>query len=309
MSTNLAETEGGIPANVSSLHSATADLTTQLLTKGYEAEALAFLAARPLHTVYLMGLILDNGLSSPLNRGSYYACRSPAGQLEGVALIGHATIIEAHSDAALKAFAHLAQNNHRAHLIRGEQEMIERFLDYYAPVGCAPRLVCREILLEHQHHQQSGTAHENVNDLRLATLDDLELVMAVNARLIYEECSVNPLETDALGFRQRTARRIEKGRVWVWIENEQLIFKTEVMSETPEVMYLEGVYVNPEERGKGYGLRCFSQLCRRLLRYTNSICLLVNENNRAGINLYNKVGYRLRGFYDTVYLKRETLKS
>jgi predicted GNAT family acetyltransferase len=306
MSTNLAETGVRATASASRLHSAAAALTTQLLTSGYEAEALAFLASRPLHTVCMTGLILDNGLSSPLNRGSFYACRSPAGQLEGVALIGHATLIEAYSDAALKAFAHLAKNNHRAHLIRGEQEMIERFLDYYRPVGSAPRLVCREILLEYHPHQQSGPAHEAVNELRPVTLDDLELVMAVNARLIYEECSVNPLESDEAGFRQRTARRIEQGRVWAWIENGRLIFKTEVMFESPEVMYLEGVYVNPDERGKGYGLRCFSQLCRRLMRRTNSICLLVNENNRAGINLYNKAGYRLRGFYDTVYLQRET---
>ena len=290
-------------AAASQLHSMVVPLTTQLLTSGYEAEVLAFLAVRPLHTVGMAGLIRENGLISPLNRGDFYACRDAAGELEGVALIGHATLIEAHSHAALEAFAHLARNNPRAHLIRGEQELIERFLDYYRPTGYLPRLVSRELLLE---QKKSDLGHEPVSHLRPATLDDLEQVMAVNAAMIYEECGVNPIQSDPAGFSQRTARRIEQGRIWVWMESGRLIFKTDIMSDTPEVIYLEGVYVNPEERGKGYGLRCFSQLCHQLLHLTKSICLLVNEQNKAAIKFYARAGYELQGCYDTVYLQRQS---
>lgn len=301
MSINLAGKAEEANAHVQ--YSTAASLTTGKLAAGHETEVLAFLAKRPLHTVFMAGLILENGLSNPLNRGDFYACRDAAGHLEGIALIGHATLIEAHSNAALEAFAHLAQNNPRAHLIRGEQEMIERFFDYYTPDGYSSRLVCREQLLE---QQQPVTAHEAIKDLRRATLGDIEQVMAVNAAMIYEECSVNPLQTDLAGFRQRTARRIEQGRIWVWIDDGRLIFKTDIMSDTPAVIYLEGVYVNPEERGKGYGLRCFSQLCRNLLQRTKAICLLVNEQNRAALNFYQQAGYTLRGYYDTVYLRRES---
>jgi predicted GNAT family acetyltransferase len=302
MSINLAEPGAAATAATSQLHPLAVSLTTQPLTGADEAEALAFLANRPLHTVCMTGLILENGLVSPLNRGAFYGFRNEAGQLEGVALIGHATLIEAHSDAALEAFARLAQTNSRAHLIRGEQEMIERFWNLYTPIECTPRLICRELLLE---QQQSILDCEPVKGLRSATLDDLELIIGVNAEMIYEECGVNPLETDKLGFRQRTARRIEQGRIWVWIDDGQLIFKTDVMSAAPEVIYLEGVYVSPLKRGQGYGLRCFSQLCQRLLRNTKSLCLLVNEHNQAAINFYHKVGYKQRGSYDTVYLQRE----
>jgi predicted GNAT family acetyltransferase len=303
MSTNLAETGRGATPPTSELHSLAVSSTAQLVTDLDKAEALGFLARRPLHTVSMMALILENGLVSPLNRGAFYACRDEFGQLEGVALIGHATLIEAFSDTALKAFARLAQENPRAHLIRGEQEMIERFWTHYTPVGCAPRLICREILLE---QRQPITVREPVNNLRLATLADLEIILTVNAAMIYEECGVNPLQTDLVGFRQRTARRIDLGRIWVWIETGRLIFKTDVMSSTPEVIYLEGVHVTPEERGKGYGFRCFSQLCKRLLEQTRSICLLVNENNQAAINFYSKAGYTPQGCYDTVYLQRST---
>src|SRR5947207_1023052 len=77
-------------------------------TRGDEAEVLEFLSARPIHTVYLATLIRDNGLVSPDNRGSFYSYRNTLGELEGVALIGHATMIETRSETALAEFATLA---------------------------------------------------------------------------------------------------------------------------------------------------------------------------------------------------------
>src|SRR5687768_9820315 len=91
-------------------------LTLQTLTGEHTAEVLAFLAERPLHTVIMASFIRDNGLVSPLNRGTFHACRNTEGRLEGVALIGHAILIEVHTDEALAAFARLAQECTRAHL-------------------------------------------------------------------------------------------------------------------------------------------------------------------------------------------------
>lgn len=300
MSINPAETGAAPIATDSQLHSMIATITTEHLTSESEAEVLTFLAERPIHTVCMAGMILENGLVSPLNRGDFYACRDEAGQMEGVAFIGHATFIEARSEATLEAFANLAQHNTRAHLIRGEQEMIERFLSYFMPIGFKPKLICRELLYV---QRESVPAREPVNNLRPATLDDLELVLEVNAAMIYEECGVNPLQSDQAGFRQRTARRIQQGRIWVWVEDGRLIFKTDVISATPEVMYLEGVHINSQERGKGYGLRCFTQLCNHLLQHTKSLCLLVNERNQTAISFYGKAGYEQQGCYDTIYLK------
>jgi hypothetical protein len=50
-----------------------------------EREVMEFLSARPLHTAFMAGLIRDNGLLSPQNRGSLYGSRNRLGQLEGVA--------------------------------------------------------------------------------------------------------------------------------------------------------------------------------------------------------------------------------
>jgi len=282
-------------------HAAARNATAAPLADEHQGEVLAFLAARPLHTVMMAGFIRDNGLVSPLNRGTFYACRDERGALEGVALIGHATLVEARTEAALAAFARLAQECGGGHLILGETEKVERFWDYYADGGESPRLLCREVLLE---QRWPVAVREEVKGLRLASSDDLELVMPVQAEMAFEESGVNPLEKDPAGFRRRCARRIEQGRVWVWVEDGRLIFKAEIISETPEVIYLEGVWVNPAARGKGCGLRCMAQLGRKLLERAGSISMLVNERNREALALYRRAGYKPRGRYDTIFLQQ-----
>ena len=272
------------------------------LTEGDgEAEVLDFLAERPAPTVILRGLIRDNGFESPFNRGTFYACRDREGHLEGVALVGHATFVEARTGGALRAFAELAQGQRGAHMILGEQEMIRGFWGHYAPAGQVPRLFCRELFFEQRWPVR---ACEPVPGLRLATLEDLMLVKPVHAAMAYNESGVNPLDVDLAGFRLRCARRIENGRVWVLVEGGELVFKADVASETPECTYVEGVYVDPASRQQGVGLRCLSQLGRTLLERSASLCALVGEQNLVAQSLFLKAGYRLRGYYDTIYLER-----
>jgi predicted GNAT family acetyltransferase len=281
--------------------SAPAALSVGPLSSADAAEALAFLAARPLHTVNMAGLIRDNGVESPLNRGTFHACRDEAGRLEGVALVGHAILFESRTERATAAFARLARRRAGAHLILGEEEPVKLFWRHYAEGGQEPRLLCRELLLEQRWPVE---AREPVAELRAAVRDDLEEVVNVQAGLVLEESGTDPLESDPQGFRERCAWRVGRRRTLVVTEGGRLMFKAEVYAETPRVTYLEGVYVAPERRGGGYGLRCLSQLTRNLLRRSDSVCLLVNEQNDAARAFYHKAGYRPRAVYDTIFLRK-----
>ena len=263
-------------------------------------EVIEFLSARPLHTAYMAGLIRDNGLLSPQNRGSFYGSRNRMGQLEGVALIGHATMVEAHTENSLIALARVARNCQNAHLIRGEQKSIRTFWQYYSDAGREPRQICREILFE---LKESPAPPADLAELRPARTSDLEKVLAVNSSMAFEEAGTSPLQRDPSGFRNRTTRRIEKQRVWVWFEDNRLIFKADVVSETPEVMYLEGIYVHPEERGKGHGTRCLSKLCSVLLANTQALSLTINNQNKRAIKFYSKAGFQFHSDYETIYLR------
>ena len=274
-------------------------VTTEELREEDRLEVLSFLAERPLHTVVLAGFIRDNGLVNPLNRGTFWGCRNSEGRLEGVALIGHATLVDARTRRASREFALIAQCHTGAHVIMGELEKVEEFWNYYADEGQPMRLACREMLFELRRPVEVGGLSEA---LRLATPADLDLIVPVQAHLAELESGINPLNVDPTGFRARRLRKIEQGRTWVVVEGGKLLFKAEVEADTPDVIYLEGIYVEPSLRGTGMGRKCLAQLCEALLIRTRSVCLLANEENETAQRFYRSCGFKLRSVYDTIFL-------
>lgn len=285
----------------------TTEMRVERLAPESEAEVLSFLSERPLHTVAMMSMIRDNGIVSPLNRGTFYGCRDIVnGYLEGVALIGHATLMETVSSRALQALAQIASECPNTHLIMGERERIEELWSHCSTAGQKMRLACTESLLEFRYPVE---VHAGTPTLRLATPEELELVMPVQAQLAYQESGVDPRQTDPKGFRERCLRRIKQGRTWVAIENGELAFKADVISETSQVTYLEGVWVADEKRGQGFGASCMSELSRNLLERAQSICLLVNYKNSDAQAFYRKCGYQFRATYLTIFLPRKDESS
>ena len=263
---------------------------------------LAFLERRPIYTAYIAGLIRDNGVEHPLNRGTFYSFRNELSELEGVALIGHATLMETSSDQAIQAFAQTAQDCQAVHLIMFEENRLDKFWANYAVPGQEMHHAGRQLLFE----LRWPIAVSKVSNLRLANVQDLPLLVPAHAEMAREESGVDPRERDAAGFIERYTRRIEQGRSWVLIEDGKLLFKAEVMAETPETTYVEGVWVNPEVRRQGYGRRCLSQLARMLLWRTKSICLFVNDENEDAQRFYKQAGYHLRSVYDTALINAST---
>ena len=288
--------------NVNDLSPAMASMKVVRLANSDEAEVLQFLAQRPIHTVAMMSLIHDNGIVSPFNRGTFYGCRDLNGRLEGVALVGHATLMETISDRALAALAQIARECPNTHMIMGEKERVADFWGHYSETGRRQRLACREWLFELSWQVE---ARDAIAELRPATVNELELVMPVQAELAFAESGVNPLQVDPQGFRERCLRRIEQGRTWVVVDNGQLVFKADVISKTPEVVYLEGIWLREDCRRQNLGTRFMSALMRRLLEDTKSICLLVNETNESAQGFYRKCGFNFRATYETIFLPRK----
>lgn len=274
---------------------------TFALNESGREEILTFLSQRPEHTMMMTGLILDNGLVSPLNRGTFYSACNHEGELEGVALIGHATLLETRTDRAVQAFADLARESTATHMIMGEAQRIDEFWPWYSESGQAIRRACRECLLELTSPIKKTS---DVPGLRLANKNDLDVILPVHAQLAFEESGVDPLRVDPEGFRARYTRRIEQDRTWILIESGTLVFKVEIVSDTPDVTYLEGIWTNPERRSAGYGTRCLLQLARQVfaVKPDSSVCVFVNEENSAALRFYRRAGFEARGIYDTAFL-------
>jgi ribosomal protein S18 acetylase RimI-like enzyme len=266
--------------------------------EGTEEEILSALAAPTLTNVVMAGFIRDNGLVSAQNRGRFYACRNNADKLEGVALIGHSILFDAVSDGAIEGFASVARRDPSPHLLMGEHNAVQRFWSYYANDEHAPRHVCPVLFLR---RGEAFQPRQDVPALRLARPEDLEPVVRAQAAMAVETSGVDPLRKDPIGFRQRYLRRIDKNRVWVLMQNRRLIFKLDVITETPDATYIEGVYVTREERGKGVGQSCLAAVGRKLLERTKAVHLFVETENTRTIAFYLKLGFDIAGQYDLLY--------
>ena len=253
-------------------------------------EALSFLAVRPVQTVVMSSFIADNGMESELNRGRFFAYRNAAGQIEGIALIGHSTLVEASSKQALEALAVCARRSETPiHLIMSSGTEAEEFWLHYTGGIKEPRLKCTEALFEVSFPYAVQKCEWNIGN---ADISQLIPVAEAQAEIAFVECGVDPMLKDREGFLKRVARRIEQGRVFTVFEDGKLIFKADIIAETPNTIYLEGIYVHPDHREQGVGSRCLAALTLRLLDRAENICMLSNVDFAAAHKSYYKAGYK-----------------
>ncbi len=131
---------------------------------------------------------------------------------------------------------------------------------------------------------------EGETGLRVAELDDLELLVPACAAAHEQEIGVDPLRRDPEGFRWRTRTQIEEGRSWLWAEDGVIRFKAEASAWTPSAVQLQQVWVDPAARRQGYGARGLRDLCRLLLERVPAVCLFVRSENHPAIRLYETIG-------------------
>src|SRR5215216_3529620 len=105
--------------------------TLRMLTEDDETKALSFLKKRALHTFGLWGFIDDNGVASMHNRGTFYLCHDQESAVDGVALIGHATMFEARTEAAIYRIATQARACPDVRLVLGEKQKVLSFWNHF----------------------------------------------------------------------------------------------------------------------------------------------------------------------------------
>jgi ribosomal protein S18 acetylase RimI-like enzyme len=128
--------------------------------------------------------------------------------------------------------------------------------------------------------------------LRLAGLEDLDLLVPACATAYYEEVGVDAYRRDPELFRWRTRSQIELGRSWLWAEEGTIRFKAEASAWTPSAVQLQQVWVDPELRGHGYAKRALADLCRLLLGRAATVCLFARPENAPALALYDSIGMR-----------------
>jgi GNAT superfamily N-acetyltransferase len=275
---------------------ALSNLEARRLKRGEERGVCDFLNRQPLRNVVMLSAVGDHGLEDRSHHGSFYGCFRQD-QLIGVALIGRHVMLSGGAESVV-VFANVARLCHEPELrmVLGEEETVAGFCQIFTQAPC--RQAVRQVQPQALYAltQVGGTARK-IEGLRRAQLAEQEEVVQVHARDWREQIGTDPLAQDPAGFRQRMRARIERGRVWIVRDESGIAFKTDIVAESDEAIYLEGIWVRPDLRGFGLGRDILKSLCRQLLRQHYAVCLFADADNRRVATFYQKVGFQAIGTY------------
>ena len=248
--------------------------------------AIELLEEAPMRAVHLRGLIDDYGICHPALRGRLFGYYEDD-RLVNLALLGHHILIYKEREG-LAAFAEkAAETGASGHLILGPTPQVEEFWSHLQRFGRQTRLLSSQLWYVYQKPRPTATAPH----LTLATTERLNEITDLQARLVEEESGRDPRYLDLEGFRQRVKERIRRQRTWVKMSAGKIIFKAELVCETPAAVYLESIWTHPDFRNQGIATSCVGELVSRFSFKKKAICLLVAPEEVAALHVYRRVGF------------------
>ena len=133
--------------------------------------------------------------------------------------------------------------------------------------------------------------------------DELDAYLVAAVDMFIGEVGVDPRMGDGgRGYRRRVASLIAAGRAWARFEHGEVVFKAEVGSQSPGVGQIQGVWVHPEWRGLGLGVRGTAMLSAVIVGSGRIASLYVNDFNTVARATYARVGFVEVGTFATVLL-------
>jgi GNAT superfamily N-acetyltransferase len=195
----------------------------------------------------------------------------------------------------------LARRAERLRALIGSLDLVDALLPFVEAAGARARVRVRELFLEVDATTLDPAS--SLPDLRLATLDDLDLVTRASSRAHLEEMGEDPFARNPEAFLGRVARMILEERVYVLREADTLVFKAELSALCPLGAQISGVYTDPPQRNRGIARRGTVEITRRVLEATPAVCLFVREDNPPALRAYERGGFRHLSDYRTLFFE------
>lgn len=138
--------------------------------------------------------------------------------------------------------------------------------------------------------------------VRVSASADLDILVPACIAMFTAEVGVSPV-VGGMGaaYRARISELVEQGRSFVRRDGDVVVFKAEVGAASERACQVQGVWVDPEWRGRGISapaLAAVVGLARRSIAPT--VSLYVNDYNLPARRSYEAVGFRQHGELATV---------
>jgi predicted GNAT family acetyltransferase len=174
--------------------------------------------------------------------------------------------------------------------------------------GPAREVRSRQLSMAISHSPRHVTADATGLDLeavRRATVADYEELLPASVHMFIGEVGYDPMRHGRAAYEDRLRALIRAGRAYVQFGRvggeRRVIFKADVGAVGGGVAQIQGVWVNPELRGRGLskpGIAAVSEAVRATIAPT--VSLYVNDFNAPAVAAYRAVGFDEVGTFATV---------
>lgn len=274
--------------------------TCRVLAPGDLGEALALLESEPVNNAFVAARVQVAGLD-PWRLGGEMWGWYEDGRLRSLCYSGANLVPICATPEAVRAFAERARRaGRRCSSIVGPAEataMLWRLLE--PSWGPARDVRAHQPLMMAEQLPPDITPDPLVRRIRK---DEMEAIMPACVAMFTEEVGVSPMAGDGgLLYQARVAELVGAGRSFARIEDGKVVFKAEIGAATPAACQIQGVWVAPEHRGRGFSVTGMAAVLRYALAdVAPLVSLYVNDFNTPARASYRRVGFREVGAFMSV---------
>lgn len=264
-------------------------------------EALALCARDPVAAVLASVRLEESGVGSPWGPAVLGAYRGR--ELVALAWAGANLVPVSPTGEGLAALAGAAlARGRRFSSLVGESTAVHTVWSHLSQAWPAPRQVRRQPSLA----IGSPPAVAGHPLLRPAREEEVAAVLPASVAMFTEEYGYSPLGAGG-GYEQRVRQLVAAGRSFVVMDEAapepRVLFKAEIGALSLGVAQIQGVWVTPEERGRGLGVAGTAAVVQRAYELgARTVSLYVNDYNTAAQRTYRRVGFHQVGEYATIVL-------
>ena len=148
---------------------------------------------------------------------------------------------------------------------------------------------------------ESDPAVESDPRVRRITLDQWDAYTDAAVKMYTEEIGVSPVSGNPAGYRFYVRQLITSGRAFGIVEGGRVVFKADLGSVSGTVSQVQGVWLEPELRGRGLAAPAMAAVVELARAVVPTVSLYVNDYNRPARATYARVGFTQVGEFATVH--------
>jgi uncharacterized protein len=137
--------------------------------------------------------------------------------------------------------------------------------------------------------------------VRKVTLEQWDAYFEAAVRMYTEEVGVSPVQGNPAGYRFYIRQLITSGRAFGLFDGNRVLFKADLGSVSGSVCQVQGVWLEPELRGRGLSAAAMAAVVQLARKVVPTVSLYVNDYNLPARATYTRVGFSEVGEFATIH--------